>query len=271
MNKKQKNVSELLIRSYKPGDENEIVDFLNLSYGGWGGIQQWNWRYADHPTFEKDNIFIVEADGNIVGHRGLFFRDITSSTGKVCTASLGDTAVHPDYRGYGIYKMIHNATTQAAKSKNACIIFAWNARGSVTYKHNKKTDFIEIKQPLYIKIINHEKIIQTQFKSRIKKNEKLMELVGDSKEHLYIGVGNSVFSIAEILDDRNQKLNKSKERVEIFFGKDVFSLLIKLKNAGKIGKSFYLLWLILSRKLKVKFTSLRTLFKFIWRGVKIFA
>ena len=120
-------------------------------------------------------------------------------------------------------------------------------------------------------MINPEKIIQTQFKSRIKKNKKLMELVDNSKEYLYIGIGNSIFSIAEILDDHNQRLNKSKERVVILFGEDALPSLIKLKNAGKVGRGFYLLWMILSRKLKVKFTSLRALFKFIWRGVKIFA
>lgn len=273
MSEKQKSFSKPLIRFYKPGDENEIIDFLNLSYGGWGDIQQWKWKYAEYPTFEKDNIFIVEIDNNIVGHRGLFFRDIIFSTGKICTASLGDTAVHPNYRGYGIYTTIHNATIQVAKSKNACIIFTGNARGGITYKHNKKTGFIGIKRPIYIKMLNPEKIFQTQFKSRIKKNKKLMKLVDDLKKHLYIGMGNSIFSIMELFDDYSQRLNKSKskERVEILFSEDTFPLLIKLKNTGKVGKGFYLLWLVLSGKLKIKFTSLRILFKFIWRGVRFFA
>ena len=270
MSEKQKSFSKPLMMPYKPGDENEIIDFLNLSYGRWENIQQWKWKYAEYPTFEKDNVFVVEADDNIVGHRGLFFRDIGFSAGTVLTASLGDTAVHPDYRGGGIYTMMHNATIQVAKSQNACIIFTWNARGGVTYKHNKKTGFIEIKQPLYIKVLNPEKVFKTQFKSRIKKNEKLMSLIDNSKEYLYIGIGNSIFSIPEILEDHNKRLNKSKERVEILFGEDALPSLIKLKNTERVGKGIYLLWLALSRKLKIKFTSLRTLFKFIWEGVKIF-
>ena len=77
------------IRSYEPGDEVCLVDFLNLCYGDWGILQQWEWRYTDYPTFEKDNTFILESNGEIVGHRGLQYRDLVIRQGRgVLTSSL---------------------------------------------------------------------------------------------------------------------------------------------------------------------------------------
>ena len=45
------------IRSYQPGDEEEIVELLELVFGGWpkldlncDSINHWRWKYVDYPS-----------------------------------------------------------------------------------------------------------------------------------------------------------------------------------------------------------------------------
>ena len=257
--------------AYRPGDEDRIVDFLNFSYpGGWGDIEQWKWRYVNYPTFEKDSIFILEADGKIVGYRGLFFRDVLiPSIGNVRTVSFGGTAVHPDFRGFGIYSRMHQATLETGRSKNASLVFTWNGRGTVTYKHNKKTGFAEVRRgAYYVKILNHERLFISHFKDFIIDSENIMNLLNGLKDHLYLGVGNSVFSVAQILGEAPDS-TKPKKRVEVVFTETAFPLMLKFKLGGKVQKVMSMFLLLVSRRMKIRFTSFGILLKLAWKGVRV--
>jgi len=272
MSEQKTNLSQKIsLRPYRAGDENNIVDFLNFAYPrGWGDLEQWKWHYVDYPTFEKDTVFILETDGTIVGHRGLFLRDVfIPSIGKVRTVSFGGTAVHPDFRGFGTYSRLHQATLETARSKNACLVFTWNARGLITYRHNKKTGFTEVRRgAYYAKILNHEKVLKSQFSDFMRGNGEIVNLVKGFKDHLYLGTGNSLFSVAEILGGEPD-LTKARKRVKIIFDQSAFPLMLKFKEGGKLQKVISLFSLLLSRKMKIRFTSLSILLKLAWRGVRI--
>jgi GNAT superfamily N-acetyltransferase len=262
---------KLSLRSYRPGDEDNIVDFLNLCYPrGWGDIKKWKWHYVDYPSFEKDNVFIFEADGKIVGFRGLFFRDLLiPSVGRTWTTSFGDTAVHPDFRRFGIYSRLHQATLEAAKSHKACMVFTWNEKGTVTYEHNKKTGFAEIMRGAYYwKILNYERVFKKEFRDLIRGNEEISSLVKGLESGLYLGVGDSLFPVAEILGEELQ-LAKARKKVKIIFDESAFPLMSKFRQGGKLQKVTSLFLLLLSRRMKIRVTSLGIVLKLAWRGVRI--
>ena len=49
MDEKQK-LAQFSLRPFKPGDEANLVDFLNLCLpGGWGDMEQWVWAYPRNP------------------------------------------------------------------------------------------------------------------------------------------------------------------------------------------------------------------------------
>lgn len=262
---------KLSLRSYRPGDEDNIVDFLNLSYPrGWGNIKQWKWQYVDYPTFEKDTVFIFEADGKIVGHASVFLRDFfIPSVGRTCTASFGDAAVHPDFRRFGIYSRSHQASLEAARSKNACLVLGWVAKGTITYKYIKKNGFTEVRRgAYYAKILNHEKVLKSQFRDFIIGNEETMNLVRGLKGHLYLGMGNSLFSVAEILCEEPDSA-KARRKVKIIFNESAFPLMLKFREGGKLQKVVSLFLLLLSRKMKIRSNSLMILLKLACKGVRI--
>jgi GNAT superfamily N-acetyltransferase len=252
-------------RPYRPGDQDNIVDFLNISYPkGWGDIKQMRWYYVDYPTATKDSLFILETEGKIVGFRGVSLRDlIIPSVGRTCTASFGSTAVHPNFRRFGAYSRLHQATLEVARSNKACMVFTWNSRGTVTYKHNKKTGFAEVKRGAYYwKIFNYERV----FKSELK--ELIRSLVKGLESSLYLGVGNSLFPVAEILGEESD-LAKARKKVTIIFSESAFPLMFKFMQGGKLQKVTSLFLLLLSRRMKIRFTSLGTLLKLAWKGIKI--
>jgi len=272
MSEHKANLSQKIsLRSYQAGDENNIVDFLNLSYPrGWGDIKQWKWHYVDYPSFEKDNVFIFEADGKIVGFRGLFFRHLLiPSVGRTWTTSFGDTAVHPDFRRFGIYSRLHQATLEAAKSNKACMVFTWNERGTVTYEHNKKTGFAEIMRGAYYwKILNYERVFKRELRDLIRGNEEISSLVKGLESGLYLGVGDSLFSVAEILGEAPDSA-RARMRVKIIFDESAFPLMFKFGQGGRLQKVTSLFLLLLSRKMKIRFTSLSIVLKLAWKGVRI--
>lgn len=277
MSEQQRGNPQILVRAWRPGDEDEIVDLLNSSYlGGWGNMEQWEWRYLQDPSFKSSNIFIIESDGQIIGHRGSHPRQLIIRGKKVPIAFLGSTATYPDYRGLGLYSRLHQATLKAAKLKGACLAVTGNSQGSITYNHNKKTGFVEIKgNSTYIKSINHSKVFKEEVSVFISRREELKSLLRSLETKLYINFGKTAFSLKELLDDGIPTPAMSNKRgvVRIILAEDSLPLLIKFVFGGKLEKAKSLIYLLFGWKVKIKmklkFDSLVTLGKIAWTGIRM--
>jgi predicted N-acetyltransferase YhbS len=155
------DVERVVIKNYFNGAELDIVDLLNGVYGRWGDVEKWRHAYPDYPTFERDDVVMIEKDGRLVGHGGLHARTLEVKQGeRVLAALLGDAAVREDHRGRGIYSKIVEKRLDIAKSRGAAFAFWWVLRDSVSYRTGKKFGFIEVNQtPVYIKILKPKKIL----------------------------------------------------------------------------------------------------------------
>ena len=271
MNKQNKPA--ISIRSYELGDENTIVDLLNLSYPlGWGNMKQWEYYYSRNPFFDANNVFIIESNDQIIGHRSFELLDLVIRGKKITMCLFHDTATHPDYRGFGLYSRLHEATLKAAKLKGACLVDAANSRGSITYNHNKKTGFIEIKRSYsYVKIINYEKYFREGVLSFINRSEKLKSLLNNLTTNLYIQFGKSEFSLNELLNEGNPTLAISNKNgtVVLVLVETSLSLIIRLMSGTKLQKVRALLDLFFSRKIRIKFSSPLALMKVALVGIRV--
>ena len=100
---------EFLLRLYNPGDEEEIVQLLEIGFNGWphfdlgcSPVDHWRWKYLDNPS-RTNFIVLALIDGRIVGANQILpMRIKIVDTVFPCVLSA-DTVVHPDYRGMGIY------------------------------------------------------------------------------------------------------------------------------------------------------------------------
>jgi len=260
-------MKEVLVRNYNSGEEEEIVNFLNFCYEKWGDINKWKYRYLLYPTFDKDNISILEHEGKIVGHGGIHFREMILPNGVILVGLMGDGAVHPDFRGMKLHSRLLRHRFEIAGLKGASLVFGWTSRGSDAYKSDIRAGFVEIKQlPAYIKIIKPEKVLKAGLKDFLVKNQKIrkafqkidFDIVFQFKEH--------TFSIRSIISTSKTSAMGGKDCVKIIFHEKAVKYLVNFRNMGKVRRVLSLLYLLLSLKIKIKVGSIRMFLKMLFRG-----
>jgi hypothetical protein len=97
------------IRSYRPDDEEKIVELLKLVFNGWphfdlpcSPLDHWKWKFMSNPI-EMNTIVIAESRGRIIGCDHGLYNKIKIGKKVVPSRQGVDSAVHPDFRGKGIY------------------------------------------------------------------------------------------------------------------------------------------------------------------------
>jgi len=260
-------LKNLILRAYKPGEETKIVNFLNLCYGFWGGQDKWQRLYPEYPTFNNDDILIIEGNGKIIGHRGLHFRNLAlRGNSIVLTVSSGDTAIHPLHRGSGLDSELHETALQMAKARGAVMAFAWHLKDAASYNRNIRTGFIEVKQtPVYARIIRPEKVLKAGLLHLIPRKARLRQVLAEL-EGVYLTIGDTILSVAELA---GEKPKHSPKTVEIILKEGSLPLLVNFRIWGKWQRIGTLILLIITRKARLKTASPAALARLLIRGVKI--
>jgi len=268
--KAQFPAKDIIVRRYELGDEAQIVNFLNLCYGEWGTIQKWQFFYADYPTFNKDDMVLTEVHDEIIGHGGVHFRDLLVWKRKLYTASLTDAAIHPRYRGRGLYAGLVDIRLKMARSKGACLAFAWHLKGSNAYKHNKRIGFVEVKQsPVYIKVIRPEKVLKSGLFDLLHKNQRMKEVLQELGDDLCFRLGKFEFSVVELLGRVDKKLRKDRSKVEIVLDENSLFIMANFRNMSRLKRILSLILLISLRRAKIRFSSFKALLNLARKGVAI--
>jgi N-acetylglutamate synthase-like GNAT family acetyltransferase len=256
----------ILQRKYVQGDEIEIVNLLNLCFENWGNVEKWRHRYLRYPTFTNEDVVIVEHDGQIVGHGGIHMRDfVFKNLCKVPAALLGDVAVHPRYRREGIYSRVIKPR-ERARARGASLTFAWYSKNSITYKAGIKDGCIEVKQPfLYMKLLRPERIMARKLKNLLDKNEKFMKVFQESG----IGVSFRFGSKETRLKDLGEISIVEKGHIQIILSEEALASMVHFMRASGLHRAIIVLCLLLSRRVKVRSSSLSILAKLIIKGISI--
>jgi hypothetical protein len=100
---------DVQIRAYRPGDETQIVELLQLVFKGWphfdleySAMDHWYWKFRDNPT-GKNNIALGVVGDRIIACDHGFFNYMRIGDRSRLVRQGVDAAVHPDFRGKGIY------------------------------------------------------------------------------------------------------------------------------------------------------------------------
>lgn len=111
---------EIIVRGYRDGDEEAIVNLLNTAFGYWGNLETWRWRYRENPWFEPEGIRIAEKDGKIIGCNHRLARDVKLGETVLARAAMyGDGSVLPEYRGQNIFPKLIQTGHEYEKSSGA--------------------------------------------------------------------------------------------------------------------------------------------------------
>ena len=102
--------NEYNIRSYRPGDELGIVKLLQLVFNGWPRLDlsctpldHWRWKCMDGP-YKSNFIALGVINDRIIGAMHSLSYKIKIGNDYYISHYAGDTAVHPDFRRWGLTK-----------------------------------------------------------------------------------------------------------------------------------------------------------------------
>jgi hypothetical protein len=96
------------IRGYENGDEEKIIELLKLVFNGWpqydtghSAIDTWNWKFGSELS--KKTMGLAEDKDMIVGTFLTWIYNVKIGETIYATSNGCDVAVHPNYRGFGIF------------------------------------------------------------------------------------------------------------------------------------------------------------------------
>ena len=122
---------EIAIRQYSPGMENEIVELLIDTFGGWpkfelkDGLSSqefWRWKYLQNPV-DKLLVFVAEHDDEIVGCFHSNPCKVLIGNNVYLSNSGTDLAVDPNHRKKGLYNSMLSSMTKLEKETGFCFHF----------------------------------------------------------------------------------------------------------------------------------------------------
>lgn len=145
------------IRVYKKGDELGYLTLMNLVFPRYKcNIQRWRWEFADNP-FGSIQVF-ADFEGEIIGHMGLFFVPIKIGDNVFLGSQAVDLAVHPSFRGRGIFLKIGKKLMQEAAEKG--IVISYGVPNEPAYRGHLKYGWFFVSQiPVLIKPISRKSLL----------------------------------------------------------------------------------------------------------------
>ena len=140
------------IRKYCKGDEEQIIDLLDLVFDGWpkvdlmcSKLDHWKWKYEDRPV--KGLIAAVALDGSkVIGCLHGEYVSLKLGGEIYFCEPGGDLAVHPDYRGRKVWRSMVDKWNEEEWSPT--IIGYSNSSTPVVVKRAKATNAPMLPSPL---------------------------------------------------------------------------------------------------------------------------
>jgi GNAT superfamily N-acetyltransferase len=135
------------VRSYQPGDEEEIVELLDLVFGGWpkldvnfDSVSHWKWKYIDCPSGNAI-VNVAESGNRIVGVDHSVPLEVKLGDKIELINYTSDLAVHPEFRRKGIAKMLINESDVKRKELAIERLFFATRRSYVIQDYSKMFPF----------------------------------------------------------------------------------------------------------------------------------
>jgi len=145
---------EFKLRKYKQGDEDQIVPLLTQVFEKWpqfdldaSSLDHWRWKYLKDTN--NVNIYLAEKNSLIIGNESRISLKAEVGEKIVYCEERGDLSVHPEYRGKGIFKKMHDMTNDS--SQKAGVMFSYAIEGNpIVIKYLEKRGVPTLKK----KVIN---------------------------------------------------------------------------------------------------------------------
>lgn len=133
------------LRTYKEGDEKQVVELFNLCFSGGLGmtfgrdVDEWIWRYKS----AQSKIFIAELNERIIGAVCETFGIVNFCGKSFQIAMIDDVSTHPYFQRRGVSRTLMNEAIEHAVERDLAGIELHAQRGSMPYKFYSRLGFRE--------------------------------------------------------------------------------------------------------------------------------
>jgi predicted N-acetyltransferase YhbS len=110
------------IRRFREGDEEKTLQFLNSVFPNWGDDRKWHWKFeeVEKALERKAIVWVVEDDGEIVGHLAYVPMALRVANQVFPVCQLIDGVMSSMYRGRGVYtSLVREVLLDAERNGNA--------------------------------------------------------------------------------------------------------------------------------------------------------
>lgn len=164
-----------------PEDMQSYLDLYLSVFGKLESVDFFKWKYIDNPcqTDRESYNIVVAKDGNkLVGARASFPTHIWHNDKPWKAVQAGDTMVHPDYRGQGIFGKMLRFTLEDLCRQNVQLIFNFpNDNSFPGYMKLGWTKQWQVKR--HVKLINYVGFMQRKAKKTNKMDTVRSQEVSD--------------------------------------------------------------------------------------------
>ena len=211
---------EYEIRPYHHGDEDEIVQLLELVFDGWPkfdlsctSIDHWRWKYLDNP-FKTKFIVLGTSDHRIIGVIHSVPMRIIIGDESFFSAYAGDVVVHPTFRRKGVNSKMRTYVIESFRAAgiktyfsvtdNPVVIRWWTRMGVPRFPH-KITNLVNIK------------CINKQLQAMPVKNAWLMKL-GFNVAKIINNIRNAIERFEpDDIDKCIHEIHRFDDRIDVFW------------------------------------------------------
>lgn len=162
-------VQDLLIRTYREGDEYAIFHLTNIVYSKTGNLQNWlkywKWKFI-HTSERPTNIWVAEYENKIVGHIAYIPLRMVYQNKKIIGCQAVDLIIHPDYRRKGIFIAMGRKALDTAGERGITIAFGFGTK-EARMGHLKYGWFDVCSLPRLFKPLRLETVLQKRIQNRL--------------------------------------------------------------------------------------------------------
>lgn len=219
---------------YSPGDEEGIIELLCLVFPKWNqlenALRNWRWKHLEGP--HPSEVYVVKDGEKIVAVNHRIVLDIKIGD-SIIKAGYGDeVAVHPDYRGQGIWKNLRMKADE--KNKEHGIQFDYLATENPIVKEN----IVKMGYTPHIYSLTHLLMIRDQeaFLKR-KQRDDFVTRIGVKVLTMLSGLKNITIEPYQETDFSIIDIDNFDEKIDLFW--------VKVKDSLEyciVKNSTYLNW-----------------------------
>jgi len=125
-------VMEITYRSFRPGDESQLLDLYNSVFAASRTAGQWWWEHADNPAGHGE-IMLAFAGPRLIGHVGGIPLGFRQGRQHVRMSRIQHAVVHPDFQRRGVFTqtLVRLMEKLAAAGVDVAVAFPHDGRHSM--------------------------------------------------------------------------------------------------------------------------------------------